>query len=187
MSQYDPGYQQPYAPQPPQAPRRSNGRIACIGCLGVIGLILIIGAVGAASRSSSSSAAPPAEGQAAQPVQAAPPAHTTAAAPPTTTAAAAAAKPAVVATFHGSGSQNTAPFTVTATWQLAYAFDCTSAYGSNGLFQVYEYDGNTPKDILANDLGTSKQANSWAYDGPGTRHLNINSDCAWTVEVVDEG
>jgi predicted CxxxxCH...CXXCH cytochrome family protein len=31
-----------------------------------------------------------------------------------------------VVTFHGSGIQTTPSFTVTATWQLAYALDCSS-------------------------------------------------------------
>ena len=38
---------------------------------------------------------------------------------------------------------------------------------------------------MVNDLAASKQTNSWAYDNAGTRHLQINSECAWTVEVVD--
>jgi hypothetical protein len=37
--------------------------------------------------------------------------------------------------------------------------------------------------VLTNDLATSKSATSWAYDA-GTRHLEINSECAWTVEVI---
>jgi hypothetical protein len=94
------------------------------------------------------------------------------------------AKQDVVVTFHGSGIQTTPPFTVTATWQLAYAFDCSS-FGK-GNFQVYEYDGGDLKNELTNDLATSKSATSWAYDA-GTRHLEINSECAWTVEVIDEG
>ena len=187
---YDPRYQQPYAP-PPQAPRTSGWKIAGIGCLSVFGAVVVFGAIGAAMHSSSSSSPSPvttAAVQAAAPV----PARTTAApaqapaAPPATTAAAP-PSPSVVATFHGSGTQNTPPFNVTATWQLAYAFDCSGTSFSQGNFMVYEYDGTTLKGILVNDLASSKSADSWAYDGPGTRHLEISSECAWTVEVADEG
>lgn len=181
---YDPRYQQPYAPQPPQAPRRSGLSIAGIGCVSVIGAVVVFGIIGAVMHSSSSSSPSPVSTAA---VQAAAPGPAQATPAPPATTAAAAARPAIVATFHGSGAENTPPFTVTGTWQLAYTFDCSSAFGGQGLFQVYEYNGSTPTGILANDLGTSKKGNSWSYDGPGTRHLNINSTCAWTVEVVDEG
>jgi hypothetical protein len=42
-----------------------------------------------------------------------------------------------VVTFHGSGIPNTQKFTVTDTWQPAYAFDCSS-FGVKGNFQVFE-------------------------------------------------
>ena len=184
MSQYGPSYP-PYPPQ--QAPLRAGGRVACIGCLGLVGfLAIVIAVVGANSPRSSTpaastttQAAPPA--QAAQSALAAPPATTAAAAPATT----AAAKPAIVATFHGSGIQNTQKFTVTDTWQLAYAFDCTS-FGFKGNFQVLE-DGSFGGGLDVNDLAMSKSANTWAYNDGGTHYLEINSECDWTVEVVDEG
>jgi hypothetical protein len=45
-----------------------------------------------------------------------------------------------VATFSGSGIQNTPKFTVTDTWKLSYSFDCSS-FGFKGNFQVYEDGG----------------------------------------------
>jgi hypothetical protein len=150
-------------------------------------LAIVIAVVGANSPHSSTpaastttQAAPPA--QAAQSALAAPPATTAAAAPATT----AAAKPVIVATFHGSGIQNTAKFTVTDTWQLAYAFDCTS-FGYKGNFQVFEDGGVDFSGVDVNDLAMSKSANTWAYNDGGTHYLKINSECDWTVEVVDEG
>jgi hypothetical protein len=32
----------------------------------------------------------------------------------------------------------------------------------------------------------SKSASTWAYDDGGTHYLEINSECAWKVKVVDE-
>jgi hypothetical protein len=177
MSQYGPSYP-PYPPQ--QAPLRAGGRVACIGCLGLVGFLAIVIAVVGANSPRSSTPAASTTTQAAPPAQAA---QSALAAPPATTAA---AKPAIVATFHGSGEQNTQKFTVTDTWQLAYAFDCTS-FGFKGNFQVFEDGGVDFTGVDVNDLAMSKSANTWAYNDGGTHYLKINSECDWTVEVVDEG
>lgn len=93
----------------------------------------------------------------------------------------------VVATFSGSGIENTATFTVTATWKLDYSFDCTN-FGYQGNFQVYEYGGSSGlSSVMVNDLATGKTASTYAYGDAGTHYLEINSECSWTVKITDEG
>jgi hypothetical protein len=90
-----------------------------------------------------------------------------------------------VATFSGSGVQKTAMFTVTATWKLVYSFSC-SAFGRAGNFAVLEDGGSDFNGVTINDLAMSKSASSWAYNDAGSHYLEIDSECAWKVEVVDE-
>lgn len=92
----------------------------------------------------------------------------------------------VVATFSGSGIENTPKFTVTSTWKLDYSFSCRN-FGSSGNFIVYEDGGNNFNGVDVNDLAVSKTGSTWAYDDAGTHYLEINSECAWTVKVIDEG
>ncbi len=90
-----------------------------------------------------------------------------------------------VATFTGSGIQNTAKFTVTATWKLVYSFNC-SAFGGSGNFQVDEDGGSDFSGVSVNDLAASKSASTWAYNDSGTHYLAVNSECSWKLKVVDE-
>jgi hypothetical protein len=92
--------------------------------------------------------------------------------------------PHTVATFTGSGQEITPQFTVTSTWQLVYSFNC-EAFGSQGIFQVNE-DSGTDFSLSVNDLAMSMSATRWAYDDSGTHYLQINSECAWKVQIVDE-
>lgn len=92
----------------------------------------------------------------------------------------------MVATFSGSGIENTPQFTVTGTWKLSYSFDCSS-FGYKGNFQVYEYSGSSLENVLVNDLAMSKSASTYAYGDAGAHHLEINSECSWSVKVIDEG
>ena len=87
-----------------------------------------------------------------------------------------------VATFTGSGDENTPAFTVSSTWKLSYTFDC-SALGFAGNFQVFE-DGGDDSAVTVNDLADSKSASTYAYDDDGTHWLKIISDCTWTVTVT---
>jgi hypothetical protein len=91
-----------------------------------------------------------------------------------------------VATFSGSGIENTPQFTVTDSWKLSYSFDCSN-FGSKGNFQIYEYAGSSLGGVLANDLAESKSASTMQYGDAGTHHLEVNSECAWHLSVVDEG
>jgi hypothetical protein len=180
------GYGQPpfTPPQPgyqpgPQRPRKSwparhkvlTGLIA-FGCVIVIG----VAANAAGSSSSSSSAASTA-------AQAPAPSSTAASAAPSSAAPTTAPAAQTVATYSGSGIENTPRFTVTDTWKLAYSFDCSN-FGSQGNFQVFEDSGF---NVLTNDLATSKSASTMQYNDAGTHYLEINSECSWTVKVIDEG
>jgi hypothetical protein len=97
--------------------------------------------------------------------------------------AAAAATARTVATFSGSGIESTPKFTVTSTWKLDYSFSCT-AFGQSGNFQVYEDGGFS--GVSVNDLSMGQSGSTWGYDDAGMHYLEINSECAWNVKVVDE-
>ena len=130
----------------------------------------------AGSASAPTSASAPVSAPAPRPSSAAP-------APPSPTAA---PKPRAhtVATFSGSGQDNTARFTVTGTWKLDYSFDCSS-FGYQGNFQVFE-DGNMGQGLSVNDLAMSKTSSTYAYNDAGTHYLQVNSECSWRMKVIDE-
>jgi Protein of unknown function (DUF2510) len=90
-----------------------------------------------------------------------------------------------VATFTGSGQENTPRFTVTSTWKLVYSFSC-SDFGQAGNFIVREDGGADSSGVSVNDLAVSKSASTWGYDDAGSHYLQIDSECAWKVRVVDE-
>ncbi len=173
---YPPPWQQQY-PQPPQSPyppqprRKSRRGIFGIGCLGLIGLVILIGAL-ASHSSSSLPAALPTLPTVALSQQAA----------PASTAPAAVAR--TVTTFSGSGTESTAPFTVTANWAVAYSFDC-SDFGYKGNFIIME-DGTFTGAMDVNVLALKKSGTSYAYGDAGTHYLKMTTECAWTVKVVDE-
>jgi hypothetical protein len=182
-----PGYgQPPSAPQSPQQPQPHKSWPArhkvLTGFMVFGGLVVVGGIVSAAGGSGSAS--PSAPGGAVQ--TAAAPAATQAANQPAAPASSAAAvKPQLVATFSGSGIQNTPRFTVSSTWKLDYSFSCSS-FGSAGNFQVYEDGGNDFGGVSVNDLAMSKTSSTWAYNDGGTHYLEINSECDWTVKILDE-
>jgi hypothetical protein len=172
-----PGWQQP--PQYPTGPwrpaphRRGRTRVVVLSLVG--GFVVIFLIVIAASHGSPSSPAG---------TTAVPAGGTSAPAAPVATAAAAA--PRVVATFSGSGQENTSRFTVSASWKLSYSFSCAS-FGSSGNFIVFEDGGKDLNGVTVNELGASKSGSSWAYGDAGTHYLQIDSECSWSVTVTDEG
>lgn len=180
MPQYAPGpqyYAPPgYQPQPP--PRKSRKGLAAVGCLGffILGVIIIVAAN--AHPSSSLPASLPTL-QTTLPA----PLHSAAAA----AKAPASAKAVTVATFTGSGEQKTATFTVSADWALSYSFDCSSNFGQSGNFAVLTDGGSDFNGVSVNDLATSKSAVTYAYNDAGTHYLEVVSECAWSLKVVNEG
>ena len=82
----------------------------------------------------------------------------------------------------GNGIKSSAEFTTTAPWTLTYSFDC-AAFGTAGNFQVILYRGADLVNIEVNELATSGQSSTAVYD-TGTLHLEMNSECQWTVTVM---
>src|ERR1700733_6700677 len=177
-----PGYgQPPWGPPPPQLPPRKSwpARHKVLTGLIAFGAIVIIAiAANAAGSSSSSTDAAGVATTAPTPPSAA------ATAAPSSAAATTAPAAHTVATYSGSGIENTPQFTVTDTWKLDYSFDC-SDFGSSGNFIVME-DG-TFGAMSVNGLAMSKSGSSYAYNDAGTHYLEINSECSWTVKIIDEG
>jgi hypothetical protein len=177
------GYQQPQQAQSPppgrpqRAPRRKSRR-GLWGCGTLLALFLVVIIIVAAHGSGNDGGSPSAS--AGQPTQTS--AAATQAAAPATHAAAAVGK--TVATFTGSGIENTPKFTVSSTWKLDYSFNCQS-FGQAGNFLIME-DGSYGA-MEVNALATSKTGSGYAYDDAGTHYLEINSECDWTAKVVDEG
>lgn len=159
-----------YDPEPGQRPprRRHLARRILLGVVGLVAALVVIGAL--ASHGKPSPAASP-------------PASTSSSAP--AAAPASSVKSHTVATFSGSGDLNTARFTVSDTWKLAYSFDC-SRFGYPGNFAVVEDGGSDFGGVSVNDLSKGKKASSWAYHDAGTHYLGIISECSWKVRVIDE-
>jgi hypothetical protein len=153
----------PYGP-PPVAPKKSKAKgCAGVGCLGLFVAAVIIGIVSVAasksSPSSDSATAPPPVGS-------------------TATKGAAPAKAATLLTLSGSGIENTAQFTTDGNWTLKYSYDCSS-FGQAGNFVVSDETGMP----LVNEMNLKGSGSTPQYDS-GTHHLEVNSECDWTVTVI---
>ena len=179
QSPYPPPWPQQYQPpQPPGPPprrrRRHRGlRAFAFSCLG---LLVVIIAIVAATGGGKGNAGAPASAASSAPAVAA--SSVTASTP-------ALPRAHTVATFTGSGIQNTPKFTVTATWKLVYSFSCAS-FGQAGNFIVDEDGGSDFNGVSVNDMAMSKSASTWAYGDAGSHYLGINSECSWKVKVIDE-
>jgi hypothetical protein len=108
-----------------------------------------------------------------------PPGATTLGAAPATSAT---PTQTVVFTKSGSGIANIQQFTVGDDWALQYSFDCSN-FGGQGNFQVYEdYPGGS---VLANQLAGKGSDTSYQTADGGTHTLKVNSECSWTIKVID--
>jgi len=86
----------------------------------------------------------------------------------------------------GSGDADSDQFTVTAaSWQLNWSYDCAS-FGPVGNFITtingYGQALNTP-DIGTDQLG-SHGTGSNTYDDQGTFNVSIDSECSWSIAVI---
>jgi hypothetical protein len=184
QGQYGPLPQLPYGPPGRRLagrswPRRHKVLTGLSGFIGLFVVLVVIGAVAEVGNHGSVAASAAASSS----VAASAPAANPAAAQSSPAAGSAVAR--TVATFTGSGIQNTRRFTVTANWKLVYSFSC-SAFGQAGNFAVLEDGGTDLSGVTVNDLALSKSASTWAYGDAGTHYLQIDSECAWKVKVVDE-
>ncbi|WNI15350.1 hypothetical protein [Actinacidiphila sp. ITFR-21] len=143
--------------------------------LGILGLLFTLAVVaevtGGVSSHSSSDRADTTAAAPAVPVPAAATAPTTAPAVHTS---------AVALKASGSGARSTGTFTVRGDWDLEYSYDCTGS-GSAGAFVV---NGPAPADRYVDELGTKGSGTTHLHAG-GTLRLDVESTCAWTIEVVD--
>ncbi|KOU05500.1 hypothetical protein ADK86_07215 [Streptomyces sp. NRRL F-5755] len=91
------------------------------------------------------------------------------------------AKPATVLALTGSGTKDTSAFKVGDEWTLSYTFDCTKAMRAvhgKGNFIVFDKNDKIVNELDKTGKGSTKQHT------PGTRQLQIISECDWTVKVT---
>jgi hypothetical protein len=157
---------------------RQHKVLTAFGAVAAFWLIVIVAAV--ASHGSG-----PAASTAAQAPQTSAAAVSSPSAASSSPAAAAPAAVRTVATFSGSGTENTPQFTVSDTWKLDYTFSC-AAFGQSGNFQVFEDGGSDFNGVTVNELSDGQSGSTWAYGDAGTHYLVVNSECSWTVKVIDE-
>ena len=169
---------QPYQPQPyrqiPPRRRMSGGKVALIVAGSVIGAIIVLGAIGAALAP-----APHHDRSAGQQPKPAAAQSSTGTARP---AAPARPKAKVLATFTGSGAENTPKFTVSGSWKLKWSYNCSSL-GFAGNFIVEEDNSFAGKAGL-NEEGKAGHGATWAYGDTGRHFLAVNSECKWTMKVI---
>lgn len=163
-----------YMPPPPE-PKKGKKAAGClgIGCGGLVLIGIIAGIAAAVSgggkstTTSTAAAGPAAVTSAAAPAKAAPKAKPKAP-----------AKPHTLLKASGSGIKNTAQFTAGDSWTLHYSFNCAN-FGSSGNFVVSDETGMP----LVNELKAKESGSSPQYTS-GKHHLEINSECDWTVTVT---
>jgi hypothetical protein len=189
------GQQPGWGPPPQQVPPGRRGRKSwparhkVLAGLAAFGALAVIGSIANAAGTPKTTAATTAD--ASSPAPASPHAgrharaHVTAA-PAAEPSAAPAPGPATVAAYAGSGIQNTPQFTVTSTWKLDYTYDCADDGGS-GNFIVDEDGGSDFTGASVNELGAGGSSSTWVYGDAGTHYLAVNSECSWTVKIIDEG
>ena len=159
--------------RPPRGPWLARNKTVVAG---IGGAIVLIGLVAKFSTQESAQSPPP---------------GTAAVSPVASAVAVASSSPSpkatahTVATFTGSGSENTPAFTVTSSWKLSYSFSCT-ALGESGTFQVSEDNGQDLSGLTVNDLAESKSSSASASNDAGRHYLAIASQCSWKLQVIDE-
>lgn len=92
-------------------------------------------------------------------------------------------RPRVIATFTGSGIQNTRKFTIggSGTWKLRWSYSC-AAFGYSGNFIVSEDGSFGAVDV--NELGMHGHGSTYGYNDAGRHYLQVNSECDWRVRVI---
>lgn len=89
----------------------------------------------------------------------------------------------VVLDLTGSGTKTTQKFTVAGDWDLTWSYDCT-AFGQQGNFQVFVYQGNGSPALLTpvNQLGKTGNGVENYHSG-GQYYLTVNSECSWKIQA----
>jgi hypothetical protein len=85
--------------------------------------------------------------------------------------------------YGNGGGGNTPIFHTTGEWTITYDFDCT-AFGFNGNFQIYVYDGTSAlKDVPVNSLAMKGTDTVYEHNLSGPYYLTINTECNWHIIV----
>lgn len=174
----------PLAPLPPKKHRAA--KIAG-GIVGAIVVISVIGAIagGGKKNDDKAAAATPTASTAQQDAAPAAEPTTKAAAPaPSTAKPKPKPKPAAktVLTESGHGIKTTQRFTVHGDWDLHYTYNCAS-FGMQGNFIVTTGGTDFPMP-LANEIGMKGTETTHQHED-GTLYLDVNSECSWTIKVID--
>jgi hypothetical protein len=89
-------------------------------------------------------------------------------------------------------TQSLAPFTVSGHWQIKYTFDCTKQNSEEVLnvnqFTVDVFNGDDNSTAFEHPQTTFvsvKRRGTLDFTTPGNYYLHIDTQCDWTVQVVD--
>ncbi|MEV6981588.1 hypothetical protein AB0M95_10075 [Sphaerisporangium sp. NPDC051017] len=209
--QHGPG-QPPYGPPPgygypppPPPPRPGRGPLFWLFAVGLPVVVLFsctaalvtVGATGSlepadrlpAAQRPSTAAQPPSQPAASEPatVPTAPTDPATQPPPATQPSQDPASQPGArrtLLTDNGNGTKNTAQFTVDASWELHYTYNCSGDGIGTGIFSAHITEGTSLVDLAANETGKSADKATPQYRA-GTFHLEITASCPWTIEVID--
>ncbi len=98
----------------------------------------------------------------------------------------------VVAAFTGSSDTSTSQFTISGNdsgnWIMTYSYDCSQQLGGDGNFIVNEDGGNdsTSSAVQINNLDKG-QTGAWnVYGDAGTHYLSIQTQCPYTIKIVQK-
>ena len=175
-------------------PRKSSHRVRN-GAIAAVVVLVVLAAIGSAAGQPTSSSPPATAGATAGTAASAaatnaPLAVATVAAiaQPSIPAPAATAKTLLAIT--GNGIKTSKSFRASGdSVDVTYSFNC-AAFGSQGNFQIMFYGasalGPTMPDILANALAAKGSDTTTEYlnGATGPFHVEINSECSWSVRVI---
>jgi hypothetical protein len=168
-------------PQPPK--KKHRARNITLGVVGAIVVISIISAAtGGGKKGGNQAAAAPAVTATTDQPAADPATAVAAPAPKKTHKAAPKPVAKTVLVESGSGIKTTARFHVSGDWDLKYTYNCAS-FGMQGNFIVTTGGTDFPLP-LANELGKRGSVTTHQHDG-GSLYLEVNSECSWTLKVID--
>jgi hypothetical protein len=171
-----PGFYQ--APPTPAAPKgRSKLRTPAYVVI-ALGIGIAIGNAGSSSSKTTPAAA------AGAPTATAPTGATTTSAPKASAPAKAVPAHTMALTVSGHGEKSTRSFTTSANWALTYTFNCSSL-GFAGNMIVTEQGGSQDGLPIVNDDSIKGGDTTYEHDDAGQHSLSIDSECAWTIKVLN--
>lgn len=90
----------------------------------------------------------------------------------------------MIATFTGSGDENTAPFSVPGNWVLKWHYSCSAGDGGSGTFIVNEDNGQDKNGADVNEHGAGGTGETHVYGDAGDHYLSVTAWCNWKIQVV---